>query len=240
MQRSFHGGDIAVGTLELTERESHHLCRVARARVGVNIMVLNGNGVVAYGNLRDSNGKCAKIAIEKVVTHDAPPHSITLLQATLKGSNNEWLIREGTAIGVAEIVFVETQNAECRVSEKIDGKIARWKSVAAEGCKQSGNPFLPKISWVEKLKMVNLSAFDLKIFAGLSVGAKPLASATELPWTAKNTCVAVGPEGDFSASEYDFLKENGFVECKLAGNTLRSGTAAIYALSVLDQLINSG
>jgi 16S rRNA (uracil1498-N3)-methyltransferase len=53
---------------------------------------------------------------------------------------------------------------------------------------------------------------------------------------ASRVCVAIGPEGDFVASEYDFLRNKSFVECRLSRNVLRSETAAVYALSVIEQL----
>jgi 16S rRNA (uracil1498-N3)-methyltransferase len=112
----------------------------------------------------------------------------------------------------------------------------RWKTIAVEACKQSGNPFLPRISYAEGLEKVAFEMFDAKFFGGLSPGAKSLKSVMARNYIAKNICMAIGPEGDFSVDEYARLKSSGFIECKLCRNVLRSETAAICSLTIMDQL----
>jgi 16S rRNA (uracil1498-N3)-methyltransferase len=246
MQKCFYRGNIEIGPLELSQRESHHLCNVMRARAGEEVVVLNGDGIVARGKLSVPDGKCAEITVEKMAKKEKPENAITLLQATLKGNRNEYVIREGTAIGVGEIIFFEARNSECKLGEKIGDKLTRWESVAIEGCKQSGNPFLPKIFHFERFQKIDLSPFAVKFFCGLGEDSRLLGQAIaaekqagkQIGKRAENYCVAIGPEGDFSEFECDHMRRNGFTECKLSKNILRSETAAIYALSAMDQLLN--
>jgi 16S rRNA (uracil1498-N3)-methyltransferase len=231
---------MEVGMLELSQSESHHLCNVMRARIGSAVTVLNGRGFHAYGTLAVADGKCAQIRIESVDRFEPPDCPITLLQAVLKSSNNDYVVREATAIGVSEIIFFETQNTECKLRGKIDNKLLRWKQTAIEACKQSRNPFLPKISYFEKLESINLLPFGIKLFGGLEENAQPIKKVFSCHLPKSNICMAIGPEGDFSPFEYTYLRENDFIECRLTHhNVLRSETAALYALSVLDQLTNS-
>ncbi|MDR1457623.1 MAG: 16S rRNA (uracil(1498)-N(3))-methyltransferase [Puniceicoccales bacterium] len=239
MHKCFYGHDMGVGILELSSPESHHLCNVMHARIGSAITVLNGKGFHAYGTLAVADGKCAQIRIERIDKFEHPNHPTTLLQAVLKNSNNDYIVREATAIGVAEIIFFETQNTECKLKEKIGNKLLRWKQTAVEACKQSGNPFLPKISYFEKLESINLLPFGTKLFGGLKESSQPIKKVISTHHPKSNICMAIGPEGDFSPSEYAHLIGYGFIECRLTHpNVLRSETAAIYALSVLDQLTN--
>jgi 16S rRNA (uracil1498-N3)-methyltransferase len=148
-------------------------------------------------------------------------------------------VGESKVIGESEIIFFETRNTEFKVGRKIDDKLLRWQQTAVEACKQSGNPFLPKISYFEKLESINLLPFGIKLFGGLEENSQPIKKVISTNPPKSNICIAIGPEGDFSPSEYDYLIGNGFIECRLAQhNVLRSETAAIYALSVLDQLTN--
>ncbi|MDR2602958.1 MAG: 16S rRNA (uracil(1498)-N(3))-methyltransferase [Puniceicoccales bacterium] len=239
MHKCFYGYDVEVGILELSPSESHHLCNVMRARIGSAVTVLNGKGFQAYGILVVADGKCAQIEIERIDKIGHPSHPITLLQAVLKNSNNDHIVREATAIGVSEIIFFETQNTECKLRGKIDNKLLRWKQTAIEACKQSGNPFLPKISCFEKLESIDLLPFGIKLFGGLKENSQPIKKILSPHLPESNICMAIGPEGDFSPSEYAYLIGNGFIECRLTRhNVLRSETAAVYALSVLDQLTN--
>ncbi|MDR1233319.1 MAG: 16S rRNA (uracil(1498)-N(3))-methyltransferase [Puniceicoccales bacterium] len=239
MHKCFYEYDMEVEILELSQSESHHLCDVMRARVGSAVTVLNGKGFQAYGTLVVADGKCAQIRIENIGKLEPFKHPITLLQAVLKSSNNDYIVREATAIGTSEIIFFETQNTECRLRGKIDNKLLRWQQTAIEACKQSGNPFLPKISYFEKLESINLLPFGLKLFGGLGESSQPIRKVLSSHLPKSNICMAIGPEGDFSPSEYAYLEKNGFIGCRLSQhNVLRSETAAIYALSVLDQLTN--
>jgi 16S rRNA (uracil1498-N3)-methyltransferase len=239
MHKCFYGYDMKVGTLELSSSESHHLCNVMRARMGSAVTVLNGKGFHAYGTLAVADAKCARIRIERMDKFEYPSCPITLLQAVLKSSNNDHIVCEATAIGVSEIIFFETQNTECKLKGKIDNKLLRWKQTAIEACKQSGNPFLPKISYFEKLEFINLLPFGIKLFGGLKENSQPIKKVLSSHLPKSNICIAIGPEGDFSQSEYAYLTRNDFIECRLTRhNVLRSETAVIYALSVLDQLTN--
>ncbi|MDR1401905.1 MAG: 16S rRNA (uracil(1498)-N(3))-methyltransferase [Puniceicoccales bacterium] len=237
MQKCFHRGEITSEVVELSMEESHHLCNVMRTRTGESVTMLNGEGIVARGKLMASEKKCARVKIDSVTKFERPAHSLALLQAALTNANNDHIVPEATAIGTCEIVFFEAQNSECKLKSKIAAKLMRWEALAIGACKQSGNPFLPKISYCETLEAIDLKNFDLKIFGGLSEDARTLKNVVSQHSTAKNICVAIGPEGDFSAFEYNFLAANHFSECKLARNILRAETAAIYALSALDQLL---
>ncbi|MDR2432286.1 MAG: 16S rRNA (uracil(1498)-N(3))-methyltransferase [Puniceicoccales bacterium] len=239
MHKCFYEDDMEIGMLELSPSESHHLCSVMRVRIGSTVTVLNGKGFHAYGTLIAVDGKCAQIRIERIDKFEPPNHPIILLQAVLKNSNNDHIVREATAMGVAEIIFFEAQHTECKLRGKIDNKLLRWKQTAIEACKQSGNPFFPKISYFEKLESINLLPFGTKLFGGLKENSQPIKKVLLPHPPESNICMAIGPEGDFSPSEYAHLIGNGFIECRLTHrNVLRSETAALYALSVLDQLTN--
>ncbi|MDR3144136.1 MAG: 16S rRNA (uracil(1498)-N(3))-methyltransferase [Puniceicoccales bacterium] len=240
MQKCFHSGEIRTGSMQLSPRESHHLCSVARVRIGETICVLNGCGTVAIGKLIAWDGKFAEVEIDILSEVERPKCAVSLLQATLSSGNNDYVVREATAIGASEIVFFESQNSESRLKNKSENRLARWKIIAIEACKQSGNPFLPEISYCWKLAEMDASRFEAKIFGGLGPESRPLKDAVSCHRNACSLCVAIGPEGDFSASEYEYLKSHGFAACRFSKNILRSETAAIYALSAIDQLMGVG
>jgi 16S rRNA (uracil1498-N3)-methyltransferase len=235
MQKCFHSGDLSVEILEVSNGEKHHLCNVMRTSIGEEVMVLNGQGIVAFGRLIASDKNCARIKIETVSKVEKTRPHITLLQAVLTNNNNDRIIRDATAIGVSEIVFFETQNTECRLKDRINDKLDRWTTIAIEACKQSGNSFLPEISYLQKLEKIDMESFDVRIFCGLSASSQPLHEMISKIQNASKVCVAIGPEGDFSANEYDFLRTKSFVECRLSCNVLRAETAAVYALSIIEQ-----
>jgi RsmE family RNA methyltransferase len=98
-----------------------------RAQIGSKIIALNCKGIHAYGTLAAIDRKHALINIEKITEFKYPNRPITLLQDVLKNNNNEYIVREATAIGVSDIIFFETKNTECKLKGKISDKIFRWQ-----------------------------------------------------------------------------------------------------------------
>lgn len=232
MKRCFYDGDLRPGILELSRDESHHLCTVSRAKKGIEVQVLNGAGSIANGVLVNPHDKFAAIEVNDVLYCRPREKKITLIQAVLTNNNSDYIVREATAIGVSEIIFVETNNCESFVQHRLEAKSERWRALAITACKQSGQPFLPKINYSHALQDIDYTQFDTKILASLTSDSVFLRTVN----FGEKICLAIGPEGDFSKTEYDFFTEQGFVSCRLARNVLRSETAAIYALSIIDQL----
>jgi 16S rRNA (uracil1498-N3)-methyltransferase len=181
---------------------------------------------------------------------------LTLLQAVLKHGNCDHIVREATSIGVHRLIFFDGKRSECKLATGAADRVSRWEAIAVGACKQSGNPFLPKIfhcaeisKYIEIGKYVphnkrdeayGVGAANFKFFGDLGEGSLPLGNilANGAPdWKQiADIFIAIGPEGDFSVNERDFLRRDGFIACRLSQNVLRSETAAIYALGVLDHL----
>ena len=151
MQRCFHYGDLVVGDLTLCDAESHHLRDVIRVRISDEIVVLNGAGKIGVGVIKFLDRKSVIVDIDNVVLCDKRQLQISLVQAALLNNNNDFIVREATAIGISEIIFFEAENSECRLRDKIANKLSRWEAISVGACKKSGNTFLPRISFCENL-----------------------------------------------------------------------------------------
>lgn len=234
MQKCYCHDTLVVGDILLSAEESHHLLHVVRVRNNEKIIVLNGRGQVGYGCFVRCYDKIATVHIDMIKTARRPSVEIVLLQSALVNNCNDHIVREATAIGVNKIVFCETQYSECKLAKKIDAKLSRWNTIAIESCKQSGNPFLPEISYEQSLENVVVPDGAIKLFGGLSEHAVPMLRYLDGITSDCKIIFAVGPEGDFSSAEYSSLRDKGFNECCLARSVLRAETAAIYAMSVLN------
>ena len=238
MQRCFHYGDLIVGDLTLCDAESHHLRDVIRIRIGDEIAVLNGAGKIGVGIIKFFDRKSVIVGINKVVLCGKRQLQISLVQAALLNNNNDFIVREATAIGVSEIIFFEAENSECKLHDKITNKLNRWEAISVGACKQSGNPFLPKISFCKNFFDFKTDEKFLKLFGGLSQKSKRLGDVLSENPNARHIYITIGPEGDFSSREYEYMRDNGFLECRLTNNILRSESAALYALSIVDHFYN--
>lgn len=229
-------------TITLDARESHHLIRVFRARVGERVELLDGRGTRYFGRIQKADARAAVIGVEGKEAVTGSGLDLVLLQALPKGKAMDLILRMVTEIGLSTVQPVYTSQSEVRLPrERMEGKLDKWRATTVEACKQCGLSFLPEVCPPENL--LNWlgqnppAEGELRLVASLEGGARLLLEALEASAHLKRVVLAVGPEGDFSKEEYQALSECGFLPVRLGRNVLRAETATAYLLSVIDQFL---
>ncbi len=236
----FPEATIGDGFLVLDARESHHLVRVFRARIGESVEVLDGLGKRYLGVLETADAKGARILVQEVAETVRSGPTITLLQSMPKGKTMDLILRMATEIGASVIQPVFTDQADVQIKgERLMAKVDKWRVTMIEACKQCGLSQLPRLDtpvslsvWIDQHPP---KVESLRVVASLEEGSQPLLDVLRDVAEVQSIVVAVGPEGDFTATEYSRLSESGFKPVRLGANVLRSETAAAYILSVVDQ-----
>ncbi len=223
--------DKSDSLIELDSFESHHLVATNRAKQGDPLVLFNGNGIEFDAQIKVADKR--KAIVEKIeqIPTASMNHSITLVQAVLKGKKLDPIIRQATELGVSRIQFITTERTQVPIKEaSTDNKKKKWDSQAIEACKQSGNPWLPNISPVISLKnfLQESQEDSIRLVAALTPETQ---NWNDLTRTSNNCTILIGPEGDFSPTEYQLLNEAGFIFVSLGSNVLRSETAAISAIT---------
>jgi 16S rRNA (uracil1498-N3)-methyltransferase len=235
---------VAADSLTLDARESHHLVRVFRAKVGETVEVLDGRGTRYLGHIVDVNAKAAAIEIDSVERVPVPQPRVTLLQSIPKGKTMDLILRMATEIGAAQVQPVFTDQGDVQIKgERLLSKADKWRLTMIESCKQCGLSYLPELgepmalsAWLQSNDLS--AAGNLCVVASLEEGSRPLREVLQEAVAAgalSQVVVAVGPEGDFTPAEYAALRDAGFRSVRLGANVLRAETAAAYILSVVDQ-----
>ncbi|MDR2980672.1 MAG: 16S rRNA (uracil(1498)-N(3))-methyltransferase [Puniceicoccales bacterium] len=237
---AFHTQPVPQGSGEITldANESAHLVKSLRAREGEPIQVFNGAGRVWNGAVADANARALVMRVESEIIHKQIIPSLVLAQTLPKGSMMDDIVRGAVEMGVAVIQPLFSERCEVRLdADRAEGKLERWRSIAVEACKQSGNPFLPEIhppmslkSWVAKpmentFRMVGSLEPEMPRLSDLKIEDARIGELLML----------IGPEGDFSPDEYTLIREQGFQGVRFGANILRVHTAALYALASMDQ-----
>lgn len=228
-------------SLILSAAESHHLVAVNRARSGATVVVFDGQGTEWICELTKDSKKSAELMVRFPQSAAPLPHEISLAQALPKGGTMEAIIRKATEIGASEIIPLQSERTQVHLDgNRSQRKHDKWGVAALEAAKQCGNPWLPEIRPLQQTAPFFISAkdYDLKLIASLHPGAKSLktvlAERTQsLGRPPHRVLWAIGPEGDFTASEMNIAQSAGFEPITLGPLVLRCETAAIYALSVL-------
>ena len=237
--RVFHEAAVppAGETWTLGRDEARHLVRVRRAREGDPVEVLDGRGHRALAKLVGVGGDTAALRTESVRAESAVAPRVHLCLALAKAKAFELAVRQATELGAASIVPVATANCEVGLSGgRAAAKVDKWRAIAVESLKQCGNPWLPRITAPVTLpEALAAATVGPRLIASLHPAARPVAAALAGDRPAE-VHIFIGPEGDFTAAEYEAAFAAGWIPVTLAKTVLRVETAAVAALAVLAQI----
>ena len=149
----------------------------------------------------------------------------------IKSNYQNFMIQKATELGVTKflpIIFDRT------VVRKINNE--RLEKIVIEASEQSNRLNVPEIEKAQDLKnFLNSNSMDL-IFTDLNSDNKKIEKSK---LTDKPICIIIGPEGDFSEAEREeILSFKGVQSLKINENILRSETAVISAISIINYVIN--
>jgi 16S rRNA (uracil1498-N3)-methyltransferase len=227
----------------LSGSEAHHAREVLRMKAGEKLVLFNGQGREITAEIVDLSG--AEIRLRKLHEAETQPLQcrIVLGQAIPKGKNMELIVQKAVEIGAAEIAPIISDRTIVQVdSESATQKQSKWRQIAIEAAKQSGQNWLPRVHTPRKLtelfSMVSEESFDLRLIGSLQPDArhfkKILADySREHELRPRSVLMLIGPEGDFTPAELSLARRHGCQPITLGPIILRVETAAIYCLSIL-------
>jgi 16S rRNA (uracil1498-N3)-methyltransferase len=235
-------------SLLLSGREAHHAQHVLRLRNEERVIVLNGAGGEFLCTVTECHRDRVQLNIERKSFIPPLPCQITLLQAVPRGKIFENIVQKATELGVARIVPLLSERVAIRLDSKsAEQKAEKWRFSAIEAIKQCGSAWLPKIEppLTPEAFLGRNEIFDLPLIASLQPDSRHAREYFRafrdchggLP---KTLCIWVGPEGDFTPAEIAAAESNGALPITLGRLVLRSETASVYCLSILNyELLSS-
>lgn len=209
--------------IELDTEESWHLVKVARVGNDEVIKVLNGQGCIANGMVKNAHHKNTLVIINEVFEFPKPKNCLHLIVAPTKVSDRmEWMVEKAVELGLNELSIVITNRTE---RKKVNTE--RLNKISLAAAKQSKNPWLLKIN-----EPIDFSAFIKNKIEDLCYIAhcednEERALVKNINLQQKST-VLIGPEGDFTPEEIELAIKNGYKAIQLTQNILRAETAALY------------
>jgi len=236
--RLFVSGALSNGAeIELDGDRSRYLGKVLRARVGDRVTVFNGEGPEWPATLLRISRSSVSLALgDSFEAGTESPLKIHLVQGISRGERMDIVVQKATELGVKRITPVLTEFGVVKLDpDRAEKRREHWQKIAASACEQSGRTRLPLVDTPLPLKKwfgAKPAAVDAEwILTPRAV--MPLASLAA-PQT--KICVMIGPEGGFSDSEYEDAEVSGFKAVSLGPRVLRTESAAIAALSVMQAL----
>ena len=217
--------------------EARHILNVMRLGVNDKVVVFDGTGKEYTGFIKSISRK--SLVVEVVSTRIPKPESraeITLAQAIPKKDKMDYIAEKATELGVHRIIPIRSERTIVRPCQgKANNKLIRWRRIAREAAKQCGRSDVPEIenaqNFYNAVDIIN--DFDLALMGCLSDDTMPIRDAIKDFETGK-IIVFIGPEGDFTSEEIEMAKDTNCRLITLGRKVLKSDTAGLYVLSVLD------
>ena len=144
----------------------------------------------------------------------------------------DWVVQKATELGVSRIVPVFTERSVVQLDEKqAQKKLQHWRGIAVAACEQCGRNRVPAID-----TPAGVYDFLAKAVTGTALLLSPGATQRIADVRAETgATVLIGPEGGLAQVEQDAALRAGFTAVKMGPRVLRTETAAVCALTLLQQ-----
>lgn len=217
----------------LAPEQSHHLCRVLRARAGDSVQLFDGNGGRFAAILEQPSASAARVRVVRIETPGAEsPLRVTLAQCVSGAEKMDWTIEKAVELGVASIQPLFSQRSIVRLDEaRALRRAEHWRRLTVAACAQCGRDRLPVLAAPLPLDawLAHRPAGDPGLVLA-PAAALPL-SRLEGPLHAVD--VLVGPEAGLTTEELAAAQAAGLVAVSLGPRVLRTETAGLTAIAVL-------
>jgi 16S rRNA (uracil1498-N3)-methyltransferase len=218
----------------LAGTEFRHLKRVLRLREGDPVTLFDDTGREHEGVIVSLS---PRVAMVRITTSARPAResrlAITLHQSLPKGRKMDLIVEKATELGVHAVApFISAFSTGTATGA---GKRERWQRIAVAAAKQSGRTVVPAIAPPRTFREAITSAAGggLKLLFFEGDDARPLSDAPDSLDSPSTAAVVVGPEGGFSRDEIGVAREAGFMMVGLGPRILRTETAALVAVTLV-------
>ena len=237
LNRIYCDAPLATGAeVLLPAAGAYHVMRVLRMREGAPLSVFDGAGGEFLAEISRVDGDRVAVRIgEQTVGAAESPLRITLVQGVSRSERMDWTLQKATELGVAAIAPVLTARSVVRLDEKqTEKKQAHWRGIVIGACEQCGRARIPNVAAPVALRpyLANTRKEGLRLVLSPSAPGS-LAGLTSLPTKVE---LLIGPEGGLDDDELIAAGKAGFTPVRLGPRVLRTETAAVVALSVLQAL----
>jgi 16S rRNA (uracil1498-N3)-methyltransferase len=233
--RIFHPAQLSTGVEVVLEGQTaHYLGKVLRLGAGATLVLFNGDGSEFSATVTHVDKKTCTV-LPGTQSHPAVESALhTVLGLGIsRGERMDYAIQKATELGVNVIAPLFTEHCEVRLNEeRKEKRQEHWQQIAISACEQSGRVRVPQVlapqalaTWVKSSPAELCLVLDHQQTATLA-GDKP----------AGGVALLIGPEGGLAPTEIRLALDAGFKGIALGKRVLRTETAPVAALSVLQYL----
>jgi len=233
---SFYVPRLTLNTeqIRIEGEEFHHLSRVARHRVGDEVILNSGQGLTAQARIREMDSGSALLQIHTCQSKPPIAPRLAMAFSLLQNKHDEWIVEKATELGC--ISFYPFTSRRTVRQASANARI-RFEKTALAAIKQCDNPYLPKINEIypieQAIAILRSDGFDPVI---LSERCPEHWLDDELLDLRGDIGFVVGPEGGFSEEEFTAFERLQIASVRVSPLVLRAETAALSAAAQFNLL----
>jgi 16S rRNA (uracil1498-N3)-methyltransferase len=225
---------VSNSTLILAEPQSHYLSKVLRMQAGRELILFNGEGGEYNAEISSVHKKHIDVYIKDFNPENRQSHlQLELAIGVSRGERMDWVLQKATELGVTRIIPLMTERTEVKIGgERADKKMEHWQKIIISACEQCQRNLLPELAAPQ-----NYSEWVAHCSAELKFVLHHRDSKG-LPQDKNATSVAllIGPEGGLDEDEIAQAIARGFSPLTLGPRVLRTETAPVAAISLVQYL----
>ncbi len=218
--------------VKLSAAAAAHVSRVLRLEPGDELTLFDGRGGQYPGTLLEARGATVQVRAGKPEAVERESAlGITLVQGISRGERMDWVLQKATELGVRTIVPVITERSVVKLDAvQRAKKLQHWRGIAIAACEQCGRNRVPDIA--QPLELAHWLASREPGAGEWLLDPAADQSLGKIARTDEVTLL-IGPEGGLSPLERQRAREAGLRAARLGPRVLRTETAAIAAIAVL-------
>ena len=220
--------------IELEEAPSHHLSKVLRMQAGRELILFNGLGGEYTATINAINKKSVSVDVAVFNAENRQsPLALELAIGVSRGDRMDWVLQKATELGVTKITPLMTERTEVKLKgDRADKKLDHWQQTIISACEQCQRNLLPELSepilfseWVAQCSAELKFVLHHRNNQGLPRDIK-----------ANSVALLVGPEGGLTEVEINQAISQEFSPLTLGQRVLRTETAPVAAISLVQYL----
>ena len=217
-----------VGTLPV--EEARHAATVRRMRIGEEISITNGKGLIGHCVVDSVGHKPASLEYSVRMTHKVPKSRLIHVAVAMpKGDRQRVLLEMATQVGLDELTPLECERS---VSREGANSQERWQRYCLEAMKQSRRAWLPRVNSSRSIADFFSSLSQTTISMCADAEGESI-QVMESIAPEQSIAILVGPEGGFTENELTTIGNAGVRKIALGDGVLRTETAAVVVTALV-------
>lgn len=234
MQRYFTKEDS--DTFPLSRDDSYHILKVMRLKIDDLVEVVSKQKLYICKIINSDNNVVTIRKVEEVKQDSELECQVNIVQSLVKEQKMDFILQKCCELGVSRIIPLNTKRSIVKLDSKETKKIERWNKILKEASEQSKRVVIPTVSNICSIEDLVKEDYDIKILCTVNELSNDIKKVLSKDLNGARIVIVIGPEGGFEKEEEQTLIANGYVPTSLGKRVLRTETASLYALSIINYI----